>query len=141
MKCSQRHPGDFFLMNRLTNIVCLLVVAGSASAQSQPSKPDSDRPQLVEVVGCLSQTGANWVLTNASDPAASTTSFTTPEAVKAAAEKPLGTEQIRLLGIAPFSPDGHKGHKMVVRGLLIKSAGDTRLNLTSFQMVSETCVK
>jgi hypothetical protein len=128
-------------MNRLINIVWLLVVAGSANAQGQPSKPDSDRPQLVEVVGCLSQTGANWVLTNASDPATSTTSFTTPEA------KPLGTVQIRLLGIAPFSPDGHKGHKMVARGLLIKSAGDTRsgndtrLNLTSFQMVSETCAK
>jgi len=128
-------------MNRLTNIVWLLVVAGSANAQGQPSKPTSDRPPLVEVVGCLSQTGANWVLTNASDPATSTTSFTTPEAVKAAAEKPLGTEQIRLLGTAPFSPEGHKGHKMVVRGLLIKSGSETRLNLTSFQMVSETCSK
>jgi hypothetical protein len=133
-------------MNRLTNIVCLLVVggsvaAGSANAQGQTSKPDSDRPQLVEAVGCLSQTGANWVLTSASEPAPSTTSFTTPEAVKAAAEKPLGTEQIHLLGTAPFSPEGHKGHKMVVRGLLIKSGSETRINLTSFQMVAETCAK
>jgi hypothetical protein len=133
-------------MNRLTNIVCFLVVAGSvaagsASAQSQASKPDSDKPQLVEVVGCLAQTGANWTLANATEPAASTTSFTTPEAVKAAAEKPLGTGQIRLLGTGPFSPDGHKGHKMVVRGLLIKSGSETRINLTSFQMVSEVCAK
>jgi len=133
-------------MNRLTNIVCLLaaagsVAAGSANAQGQPSKPGSDRPPLVEAVGCLSQTGANWVLTNASEPAPSTTSFTTPEAVKAAAEKPLGTEQIHLLGTAPFSPEGHKGHKMVVRGLLIKSGSETRINLTSFQMVAETCAK
>jgi len=128
-------------MNRLTGIVWLLVVAGGASSQSQPSKPDSDLPPLVEVVGCLSQTGANWVLTNASDPAASTTSFTTPEAVKAAAEKPLGTGQIRLLGTGPFSPDGHKGHKMVVRGFLIKSGSETRINLTSFQMVAEKCAK
>ena len=60
-------PGDLFRMNRFTNIVCLLVAAGSANAQGQPSKPSSDRPPLVEVVGCLSQTGANWVLTNASD--------------------------------------------------------------------------
>ena len=128
-------------MNRLTSIVWLLAVAGGASAQSQPSKPNSDLPPLVEVVGCLSQTGANWVLTNASEPAPSTTSFTTPEAVKAAAEKPLGTGQIRLLGIAPFSPDGHKGHKMVVRGLLIKSGSETRINLSSLQMVAETCAK
>jgi hypothetical protein len=42
---------------------------------------------------------------------------------------------------APFSPEGHKGHKMVVRGLLIKSGSETRINLTSFQMVAETCAK
>jgi hypothetical protein len=129
------------LMNRLTSVAWLLVAAGAAGAQGQPSKPDSDRPPLVEVVGCLSQTGANWVLTNASDPAAATTSFTTPEAVKAAAEKPLGTSQVRLLGTGPFSPDGHKGHKMVIRGLLIRSGSETRINLTSFQMVAETCSK
>jgi hypothetical protein len=128
-------------MNRLTSIVWLLSVFGGASAQSQPSKPSSDLPPLVEVVGCLSQTGVNWVLANASDPAPSTTSFTTPEAVKAAGEKPLGTGQIRLLGTAPFSPDSHKGHKMVVRGLLIKSGSETRINLSSFQMVAETCAK
>jgi hypothetical protein len=128
-------------MNRLISIVWLVVVAGAAGAQGQPSKPDSDRPPLVEVVGCLSQTGDNWVLTNASDPATATTSFTTPEAVKAAVEKPLGTGKIRLLGTGPFSPDGHKGHKMVVRGLLIRSGSETRINLTSFQMVAETCPK
>jgi hypothetical protein len=129
-------------MNRLISIVWLLAVAGGSSAQSQQSKPNSDvPPPLVEVVGCLSQSGTNWVLTNASDPAPSTTSFTTPEAVKAAAEKPLGTGQIRLLGTAPFSPDGHKGHKMVVKGLLIRSGSETRINLSSLQMVAETCAK
>jgi hypothetical protein len=128
-------------MNRPTGIVFFLLVIGGASAQSQPSKPNSDRPAIVEVVGCLSQTGANWVLTNASDPAPSTTSFTTPEAVKAAADKPLGTERFQLLGTGPFSPDVHKGHKMVVRGFLIKSGSETRINLSSFQMVAETCTK
>jgi hypothetical protein len=128
-------------MSRLTSIIWIFVVSGGASAQSQPSKANPDRPPLVEVVGCLAQTGTNWVLSNASEPAASTTSFTTPEAVKAAAEKPLGTGRFLLLGTAPFSPDGHKGHKMVVRGLLIKSGGDTRINLTSFQMLAETCPK
>ena len=128
-------------MNRLTSIVWLLAVGGGASAQSQPSKPSSDLPPLVEVVGCLSQTGANWVLANASDPAPSTTSFTTPEAVKAAAEKPLGTQQYRLIGASPFSPEPHKGHKMVVKGLLIKGGSEPRINLTSFQMLSQTCAK
>ena len=129
-------------MNRSTNIIWLLVCAVvGAYAQGQPSKPNPDQPSLVEVVGCLSQTGANWILANATDPSVSTTTYTTPEAVKAAAEKPLGTQQYRLLGTSPFSPERHKGHKMVVRGLLIKTGSDTRINLTSFQMLAETCAK
>ena len=129
-------------MNRLTSILWLVVLAASgAYAQGRPSEPNSDQPPIVEVVGCLSQTGADWILAKASEPAAAPTSFTTPEAVKAAAEKPLGTQQYRLLGTSPFSPERHKGHKMVVRGLLIKSGSDARINLTSFQMLAETCAK
>jgi hypothetical protein len=130
-------------MNRSTNIIWLLVCAavGGVHAQGQSSKSNPDQPPVVEVAGCLAQSGSNWILTNATDPAASTTSFTTPEGVKAAADKPLGTQQIRLLGASPFSPDGHKGHKMVVRGLLIKSGSDTRINVTSFQMLAGTCEK
>jgi hypothetical protein len=128
-------------MNR-SNIIWLLVCAAvGACAQGQPSKPNPDQPALVEVAGCLSQSGTNWILTNATDPATSTTSFTTPEGVKTAADKPLGTQQYRLLGTSPFSPESHKGHKMVVRGLLIKNGSETRINLTSFQMVAATCGK
>jgi hypothetical protein len=61
--------------------------------------------------------------------------------VKAAEEKPLGTGQYRLIGTSPFSPERHKGHKLVVKGLLIKNGSDARINLTSFQMLSETCAK
>jgi hypothetical protein len=96
---------------------------------------------IVEVVGCLSQRGTDWVLANATEPSPSTTSFTTPEALKAAAEKPLGTQQYRLLGAGPFGPAIHKGHKLAVKGFLIKSGDESRLNLTSFQMVAETCTK
>jgi hypothetical protein len=130
-------------MKRSTSSIWLLVfaVASGASAQGRPSEPSSDQPALVEVVGCLSQTKADWILANATDPAVSSTSFTTPEAVRTAAEKPLGTQQYRLLGTSPFSPERHKGHKMVVKGLLIKSGSDKRINVTSFQMLAETCAK
>ena len=128
-------------MNRSTNIISLLVCAvGGAYAQGPP-KSNPDQPPVVEVTGCLSQTGADWNLVNATDPATATTSFTTPEGVKAAAEKPLGTQQYRLLGTSPFSPEPHKGHKIVVRGLLIKNGSGIRLNVTSFQMLAETCAK
>ena len=130
-------------MNRSTSILWFVVfaVVGGAYAQGRPSETNSDQQSIVEVVGCLSQTNAGWILANASDPATTTTSFTTPEAVKAAAEKPLGSQQYRLLGTSPFSPESHKGHKMVVRGLLIKNGSETRINLTSFQMVAATCGK
>src|SRR5580698_5935500 len=128
-------------MKRFSGVLWLVVCAvDGAYAQGRPSEPKSDQAPVVEVVGCLSQTGADWILAKASDPTVASTSFTTPEEVKAAAEKPLGTQQYRLIGASPFSPEPHKGHKMVVRGLLIKKSGsDNRINLTSFQMLAETC--
>ena len=119
----------------------LLALAFVQIAYSQGPPANPDQLRFIEVVGCLSQTGANWMLTSASDPAASPSSFTTPEAVKAAAAKSLGTQQYRLLGIRSFSPEGHKGHKMVAKGLLVKSGSENRINLTSFQMLAETCAK
>ena len=132
-----------YSMNQSSRIVWLLVAAavGSVHAQGRGSAPNPDQLPIVESVGCLSQTGADWNLANATEAATSTTSFTTPEAVKAAAEKPLGTQQYRLLGTSPFSPERHKGHKMAVKGILIKSGSDSRINVTSFQMLAETCGK
>ena len=129
-------------MKRFSRVLWLVVCAvGGAYAQGRPSEPKSDQAPVVELVGCLSQTGADWILAKASEPAVTSTSFTTPEEVKAAADKPLGTRQYQLLGTSPFGPDRHKGHKMVVKGLLVKSGSDGRVNLTSFQMLSETCAK
>jgi hypothetical protein len=129
-------------MKRFSGILWLVICAvGGAYAQGHSSEPKSDQAPVVELVGCLSQTGADWVLAKASEPAATITSFTTPEEVKAAAEKALGTGQYRLIGASPFSPETHKGHKMVVKGLLIKSDSGPHINLTSFQMLSETCAK
>jgi hypothetical protein len=127
-------------MNRSISIIGLLVCAAVDVAYAQ-LPPSPDGPKIVEVVGCLSQTGSNWILTNATEAAPATTTFTTPEAIKAAEEKPLGAEQYRLLGTSPFSPEGHKGHKIVVKGLLIKSGSETRINLTSFQMLAAACGK
>ena len=130
-------------MKQSTRIVWLLIAAavGSVHAQGRGSAPNPDQLPIVEVVGCLSQAGADWNLAKATDPATTTTAFTTPEAVKAAGEKPLGTQQYRLLGTSPFAPERHKGHKMAVRGILIKSGTDSRLNVTSFQMLAESCAK
>ena len=97
---------------------------------------------IVEVVGCL-QSAPNdvWMLTSATAPQLQRRPNTTPEAVKAAAAKPLGTQKFRLMNIAVFSPAQHQGHKMVVRGILIKDAKDPRINTMSFQMLDVTCAK
>jgi hypothetical protein len=127
-------------MNRSSSILGLLLFVAFTGASAQ-GPPPADGPQLVEVVGCLSQTGSNWTLANATDPAPATTTFTTPEAIKAAGEKPLGTQEYRLLGTNLFSPAAHKGHKMAARGLLIKSGSESRINLTSLQMLAAACGK
>jgi hypothetical protein len=130
-------------MKQSTSIVWLFVFAtiGVAYAQAPASEPKPDQAPIVEAVGCLSLAASGWILTSATDAVPSRTPFTTPDAVKAAAAKPLGAQQYRLLGTSPFSPDRHKGHKMAVKGLLIKSGTDTRINVTSFQMLAETCAK
>ena len=61
--------------------------------------------------------------------------------MKAAEAKPLGSQQIRLIGMVEMHPDDHKGHKVLVKGLLIKDAAGQRLNITSLTTVSPTCAK
>ena len=129
-------------MHQSTHILWLFVAAAVGVAHAQGRRGGSpDQMPIVEVVGCLSQTGTSWMLANATEPASTQSSFTTPDALKAAAEKPLGTQQYRLLGTSPFSPDRHKGHKMAIKGLLIKSDSESRINVTSLQMLAETCAK
>ncbi len=38
-------------------------------------------------------------------------------------------------------PEEHKGHKVLVKGLLIKDAAGQRLNITSLTTVGQTCAK
>jgi hypothetical protein len=123
-------------------IVCLVVAASAGSVYAQgrgAARPDLT--PIVEAVGCLSQSGSDWILTDATEASTVTTTYTTPEALKAAAARSLGTQRYRLLGVGPFSPEPHKGHTVAARGLLIKGSGDARINLTSLQMLKEKCAK
>jgi hypothetical protein len=79
------------------------------------------------------------VLTHASQPVISDTQPTSMAAVKAAASKPLGNQRDELLGISVFNPSSHKGQKTVVKGVLIKGATESRLNVTSLQTAGTTC--
>lgn len=96
--------------------------------------------EIAEVVGCLGQSPAKtWMLTNGSDPVLSKTQATSLAALKAAADRPLGSHPYQLLGVGVFDPSSHRGQKVAVKGVLIRDPKESRLNVTSLQMVTATC--
>ena len=110
----------------------LQVIPGRA----KPPPPVGDF-SYIEAVGCLTPGPENtWLLTNGSDPV----SLAAADANKApATDKPLGTQVYRLLDAMAYSPAAHKGHKMYVRGLLIKLPGEQRMTISSLEMLAPTC--
>ena len=94
---------------------------------------------IVEVVGCLAQSGNSWMMTNATEPTRAAAGWSRPEEVKAAETTPLGSLQLPLIGLVELSPADHKGHKIVVKGLLIKDAAGNRLNVTSLMTATTAC--
>jgi len=109
------------------------VIAG----KPKPLPPVGDF-SYVEVVGCLTAGPQNtWLLTTASEPVVAAAA--TPPSTSAAAPIPLGAGTFHLLDALAYAPDTHKGHKMYVRGLLIKVPGDERLTISAFEMVSPSC--
>jgi hypothetical protein len=107
--------------------------------------------RLVEVVGCLTEerpVGADasggkaagaWLLTRGSNAERTETPSTSAAAIRDAASRRLGNREYRLLGVAIFDPSSRVGHKVVVKGLLIRDGDDMRLNVTSLQTASEDC--
>jgi cytochrome c5 len=105
--------------------------------QPKPPPPIGDF-SYVEVVGCLAAGPDNtWLLTRASAPvvAVAPRSASAP----AATAQPLGAETFHLLDAIAYNPGNHKGHKIYVRGLLIKLPGEQRVTISAFEMVSATC--
>lgn len=96
---------------------------------------------LVESVGCLAR-GQNqeWLLTKASEPAATREESPNAAGVNAARSKPLGSLEFRLLSVLQsHAPETHVGHKVEARGLVLRHADGNRLNLTSLQMLDARC--
>ena len=109
-----------------------------------PGRPKPPPPvgdfSYVEVVGCLSAGDQHtWMLTRASEPAGLLPSASTRSTADRTAT-PLGTQTLHLVDAMAYAPDDHKGHKMYVRGLLIKLPGEQRMMISSFEMVSPSCI-
>ncbi len=130
-------------------IVLAALLAGQVGLTDRGGPENAAPPQgaraipIVETVGCLSE-GPNrtWTLTNAVEPATSgRAGFSRPEEVTAAEGRGLGSQQFRLIGMTEMNPGPHRGHKVLVKGLLIKDAGGQRINVTSLKTVGDSCGK
>ena len=109
------------------------IVAG----RPKPPLPVGDF-SYVEVVGCLSGGPRHtWTLTRASDPIAVDPATVRASAVEA--PRALGTNTFHLVDALAYAADAHIGHKMYVRGLLIRLSSEQRLTISAFETLSPTC--
>lgn len=89
---------------------------------------------LVRIVGCLTKSGADWVVTSA----------TTPQRVDKTgagaddATRPLGDRTMALKFLVTRL-DSYAGQRMSVSGLLIGPGGKDGINVTTVTRVAETC--
>ncbi len=104
-------------------------------------RPQQDVLPIAQIVGCLVRNPSGMcMVTNANEPVASNTQSTTSESVRAAQAMPLGNRQYRLVGVGVFSPDRHQGRKVAVKGVLLHASPES-LNVTSLQMLADTCIR
>jgi hypothetical protein len=98
------------------------------------------RLKLVTAAGCLvrSPTGG-WNLDHGSGPTPTEQQGTSSTELGANRDMPLGTEQYQLLGAEDFSPLKFVGAKVIVKGVLIPTAHDQRINVTSMQSTQSSC--
>ncbi len=118
----------------LAAAVCIVVSPdGAAWAQSSGAA----KAPIVAVTGCVTEQGADWMLTAATEPVPSIANGPpTGEAIKGPT---AGKATYRLIGISEFELPTHQGHTVLVKGLLIKATPVSRVNVTSVTMVSTAC--
>jgi mono/diheme cytochrome c family protein len=119
-------------------------LTGDAIANTLLVGEDGPKPlppnTLVQVAGCFTAgPNATWILAKSSDPGRTRESDKlSPEELKRAAAKPLGTGTFRLQNLdvlAPaFNPEAHKGHKVLVKGVLIQQTNNDRINVTALDV-------
>jgi len=100
---------------------------------------------LVKVVGCLTQdNGVDWQLTRSTEPVRSREGReSTEEELKRSVTQPLGSLTFRLQNFAnirlDFKPDPFKGHKVQVKGVLIRQSNSERITPTLLESLGAEC--
>jgi hypothetical protein len=111
-----------------------------AAADPNLGKPPSDKPgkvDIVMVVGCVRQQGADWMLVAATDPLVSTANA--PAHADVPTTPPPGKNTFKLTGVGEFAMPAHKDHTVLVKALYNKAMPVTMLNITSLVEAVSTC--
>jgi S-disulfanyl-L-cysteine oxidoreductase SoxD len=105
----------------------------------KPPPPVGDF-SYVDVIGCFTEgPQGTWLLTRASEPVAAVPAASSRFA-PASEPATLGDETIHLVDALAYAPQDYRGHKVHVRGLLIKlPGGEQRMTISSLETVSPTC--
>ena len=114
----------------------LLIALSSAGAAVNGAQPKEKVP-IVAVAGCLTEQGSDWLLTSATEPEPSIANA--PPAGQPHKGPTSGKNTFRLIGVSEFDLPSHKGHSVLVKGLLIKAEPVSRVNITSVTMLATTC--
>ena len=107
-----------------------------AGVQIVPKDGSTELPAdaLARVVGCLTRSGADWVVTNATTPERA-------ERIAAAGEdatRPLGSRRMALKFVITHL-DALAGSRVAVSGLLIGEGGVDGINVTTVNRVAQKC--
>jgi len=100
---------------------------------------------LVAVIGCFApEPNKTRLLAAAREPVRTRNAAeTTAEELKSAAENPLGSQSFRLQNLEElpnFNADTYQGHKVLVKGVLIRGGTD-RINVLSFGDTGTGCAR
>jgi cytochrome c5 len=118
-----------------TNVLeTILIVPKGGGASSIPNF------SLVATNGCLApRPGGGWMLTRSSAVAATKDEPATADELTTLKASPPGQETFVLLSAGVFEAAAHQGQRMQAKGLLYRTPDETRLSLTSLQVVSTEC--
>jgi len=94
---------------------------------------------LVRVVGCLASSDGAWMMTQSTDPVRTGNPQPAAGEKEAAQRLALGPKTYRLLASAAYKPELYKGHKVEVRGFLIRRPTELRINITSLETLDPSC--
>ena len=99
---------------------------------------------LVLSVGCMSARRAGWTLTSATEPVRATNpDISTKEEIDGAKTTLLGLRDLRLADFGylgrGFSPDLLEGHRILVKGYIIRQREFDRISVTSVSDISTEC--